>query len=64
MLAAARVKVKRGRIRHVSPRVVGHDRDVIADLVLVRIPFHRIKQVTHRNIRRPCDACVGAKGVK
>jgi hypothetical protein len=43
MLAAARVKVKRGRIRHVSPRVVGHDRDVITDLVLVRVSLHGVE---------------------
>ena len=43
MLPTGRVKVKRGRIRHVAARVVRHDRDVITDLILVRIPLHRIK---------------------
>jgi len=43
MLPTGRVKVKRGRIRHVAARVVRNNSDVITDLVLVRIPLHWIK---------------------
>ena len=64
MLPPARVKVKRRRIRHIAACVVGHHRDVITDLVLVRIPLERVEQVAHRHIRCPGDARVSAPGIK
>lgn len=51
MLPAARVKVERGRIRHVAPGVVRNNGNVVADLVLVRVAFQRIKRITYSHVR-------------
>ena len=64
MLAPVRVEVKRGRIRHVTPGVVGHNGDVITYLALVRIAFKRIKRIADRNVRRPGNASVSAIGIE
>ena len=64
MLPAGRIEVECGRIRHVAPGIVGHDRNVIAYLVLHWIAFERIKRIAHRYIRRPGDAAVGAPGIE
>ena len=64
VLVPVRVEVKRSRIRHVGPSIVGDDRDIIAYLVLVRIALEWIKRIAHRNVRSPCDAGVSAKGIE
>jgi len=64
MLAPARVEVVRCGIRHVTSCVVRDNGDVIADLVLVRPAFERIKWDTYRDIRRPGKAAVGAVGIE
>ena len=64
VLAPVWVKIERGRIRHVATRVVRNDGDVIAYLVLIRIAFERIKRIAHGNVRRPCDAAIGAKRIE
>ena len=64
VLSAAGIQVVGGRIRHIAPGVVRHDRDIIAYLVLVRIPFERIKWIAHRNVRRPGHAGVSAIGIE
>jgi len=64
MLPAGRIEVECGRIRHVATSVVGHDRNVIAYLILHRVAFERSKRITHRDVGRPCHAAVSAPGVK
>jgi len=64
MLSAGWIEVERARIRHVAPGVVGHDRNVIAHLVLHGVAFEGIKRITHRDIGRPCHAAVSAPGVE
>ncbi len=58
------IEVKRGRIRHIGPSIVGDDSDIIAYLVLVRIALERIKRIAHRNVRRPGHAGVSAIGIE
>ena len=64
MLAAARIKVEGGRIRHVATCVIGNDGDVVADLVLVRVAFERIKEIGYRHVRRPGHAGIRAPGIE
>ena len=64
VLIPVRIEVKRGRIRHIGPSIVGDDSDIIAYLVLVRIAFERIKRIAHRNVRRPGHAGVSAIGIE
>ena len=64
MLPAGRIEVECGRIRHVAPSVVGHDRNVIAYLILHRIAFERSKRIADRDIGCPCQATVSAPGVE
>jgi hypothetical protein len=63
-LAPARVEIKSGGIRHVAAGIVRNNGDIIADLILVRIPLERVERVAHRNIRRPRYPGVRAIGVK
>ena len=58
------IEVKRSRIRHVAPSIIGDDSDIVAYLVLIRIAFERIKGIAHRDVRGPGNASVGAKGIK
>ena len=60
MLPPARIEVESGGIRHIATGVVRHDGNVIAYLALIRPAFERIKGITHRDIRRPGNAAVGA----
>ena len=64
VLAPVRVEIERGRIRHVATRVVRNDSDVIANLVLIRIAFERIKGIAHGDVRRPCDAAIRAERIE
>ena len=64
MLSPARVEVKRGGIGYVASCVVGHDRDVIAYLLLDRPAFERVKGIAHRYVRRPRNAAIGAVGIE
>ena len=50
MLATVRIEVERRRIRHITTRVVGYDRNVIADFTLVRITFQWIKGIGYRYV--------------
>ena len=43
VLTVVRVEVEGGRVSHVSPGLVGNNRNIIAYLVLVRITLRRIK---------------------
>lgn len=64
MLAAVRIEIKRGGIRHVASGIVRYNRNVIAYLVLHRIPFKRCKRITDCNIGRPGNATVSAPRVE
>ena len=64
MLSPAWIKIKRRRIRHVAAGVIGHDRDIVANFILVRVAFERIKRITHCHVRRPGKASIRAIGVK
>ena len=60
VLSPGRVEVESSGIRYVSTGVIRHDGDVIADLILIRPAFRRIKWLTDRRVRRPGHASVGA----
>ena len=60
MLPPGRVEVEGGRIRDIASGLVRNDRDVVADLALIRIAFERIERIARRDISRPRDAAVGA----
>ena len=64
MLVPLRIEVERGRVGYVTTCVIRYHRDVIADLVLVRIALLRIKQIAHRNVGRPGDAAIRAPRVE
>ena len=64
MLPAVRIEVECGRIRHVASRIVRHDGNVIAHLVLDGIAFERSKRIADCHVRRPCHTAVSAPGVK
>ena len=64
MLVPLRIEVERGRIRDVTACVIRYHRDVISDLILVRITFERIKRVTHSQVRRPGKASIRTIGVE
>ena len=59
-----RVNVKRSGICHIASGRVRNDRDVIANLSIVRITCLRIKRIAHRNVRRPRQSTVDAEGIK
>ena len=64
MLVPLRIEVERGRVRHIAAGGVGDNRDVIANLVLVRIALVRIKRIAYRDIGRPGNAGVRAPGIE
>ena len=64
MLPPTRVKVKRGRIRYVATRIIRYDRNVIADLILIRPAFGGIKRLTDHHVGRPGRAAVCAIGIE
>ena len=64
MLSAVRVEVKSRRICYVASRVIRNNGDVVADLVLVRVAFERIKQIGYRYVRRPGHAGIRAPGIE
>jgi hypothetical protein len=63
-LAPARVKIKSGGIRHIPACIVGDNSDVVPYLVLVRIAFERIKRGADRDVLRPGNTAVRAKGIE
>lgn len=64
VLAQVRVEVESGRVCHVATGFIGDNGDVVADLALVRIAFERVERIAHRNVSRPGNAGIGAKGIK
>ena len=59
-----RVDVESRGVGHVPTRCVRHDRDVIADLLVIRIPNLRIERVAYRNVSRPRNTAIRAVGVE
>jgi hypothetical protein len=64
VLASVRIEIEGGSVSYITTRVVGNDGDVIADLILVRPAFLRVKRTAHRHVRRPRNSGVGAVGVE
>jgi hypothetical protein len=64
VLSSARIEVESGGIRHIAPRIVGNDGNVITYLALVGPTFERIKGIAHRHIGRPANAAIGAEGIE
>ena len=60
MLTHARVEIEGGGVGDIASRVIRHDRDVIAYLVLLRPTFERVKGIAHRHVRRPCETAIHA----
>ena len=55
-----RVDVKGGGICDIASGHIRNDRDVIADLLVLRKAGLRIERIADRNVRSPCHAGVGA----
>jgi hypothetical protein len=64
VLLSIGVEVEGGRVCHVPSCFIRNDGDVIAYLVLVRIPLRGIERVTYRHVRRPGDTSVSAIGIE
>jgi hypothetical protein len=64
VLASVRIEIERGSVGDVTACLVGNEGDVIADLILVRPAFLRVKRIAHRHVRRPRDTRVSAVGVE
>ena len=64
VLAVVRVEVEGGRVCHVATGFIGDNGDVVADLALVWIAFERVERIAHRNVSRPGNSGIGAKGIK
>lgn len=48
-------------VRHVASSVVGHNRDVIANLLILRKTCLRIEGTANLNVGRPRCSTIGAK---
>jgi hypothetical protein len=64
VLPPVRIEVESSGIRHIGPRVIRNDGDVIAYLALIRIAFKRIKRIAYSDVSRPGDAGVGAERIE
>ena len=64
MLTPARVEIEGGGVSDISSRVIRHDGEIIAYLVLHRPPFERRKRSAHGDVRRPCDAAIRAERIE
>jgi len=64
VLTSGRVEIEGGSVSYITTSVVGKEGDVIADLILVRPAFLRVKRIAHRHVRRPRDTRVSAVGVE
>jgi len=60
VLTPARVEVVGGRVGNVPSRVVRHDGDIIAYLLLNRPAFERVKGIANGYVRRPRNTAIGA----
>ena len=60
MLTPARVEIEGGGVGDIASRVIRHDRDVIAYLVLLRPAFQRSERLTDSYVRRPRNTTIGA----
>ena len=60
MLTCAWVEIEGSGIGNIAPRVIRHDRNVIAYFVLLRPTFERVKGIAHRHVRRPCETAIHA----
>jgi hypothetical protein len=64
VLSPGRIKVESSRIRYVTTGVIRYDRDVVADLILIRIAFGGIKLLADGHVRRPGYPDIRAIGIE
>ena len=64
MLSSSRIEVEGRGVGDISSRVIRHDGEIIAYLVLYRPAFERCKRSAYGDVRCPCDAAIGAVGVE
>ena len=64
MLICAWVEIEGSGIGNIPSRVIRHDGDIVAYLVLLRPAFKRRKRSGHGNVRRPCDAAIRAERIE
>jgi hypothetical protein len=50
VLAVVGVEVESGCVSHVTPGLIGHNGDIVAYLVLIRIAFERVERIAHRDV--------------
>lgn len=60
VLTPVRIEIEGSWIGNIPSRVIRHDSDIIAYLVLLRPAFERRKRSTYRDVRRPRHAAIGA----
>jgi hypothetical protein len=64
VLTSVRVEVEGGGIGDVPARVIRHDGEIIAYLILHWPAFERRKRSAHSDVRRPSDAAIGAERIE
>ena len=64
VLIGARVEIEGSGIGNISSRIIRHDGDIIAYLVLLWPAFERGKGSAHGDVRRPCDAAIRAERIE
>ena len=64
MLTPARVEIEGSGVGDIPSRVIRHDGDVIAYLVLYRPAFERCKRSAYGDVRCPCDAAIRAERIE
>jgi len=60
VLTCAWVEIEGSWIGNIPSRVIRHDRNIIAYLVLLRPTFERVKGIAHRHVRRPGKTAIHA----
>jgi hypothetical protein len=64
VLTVVRVEVEGSGVSHVATGFIGHNGNIIAYLVLIRITLGGVERIAHRNVSRPSRAGVSAIGVE
>jgi hypothetical protein len=64
MLPGVRIEIECGRVCHVASSVVGHDRNVIAYLLLYRPALMGIECIADGDVRCPGDSPIRAPGIE
>jgi hypothetical protein len=64
VLIGAWIEIEGSWIGDIPSRVIRHDGNIIAYLVLLRPAFERRKRSAHGDVRRPCDATICAERIE